>query len=66
VEKTECPEETEPAENLSEDSFLELILGTSDSDEIPEEICLPQPGYFTVAIDKAIQQDIDFNWWVIN
>jgi len=29
-------------------------------------LCLPQPGYFTVGIDEAIEKEIEFNWWVIN
>jgi len=48
--------------------FVKAKKGHKDAenDENGYEISSEEKGWFTVAIDTAIDKDIEFNWWIIN
>ena len=54
--------------NITEDSLIYITPTSNTANKVlyvkSKKDCLD--GYFTVAVDTAINQEIEFNWWIIN
>jgi len=46
--------------------YVKAKQASQQCSNIAIEQCSNEPGWFTVGVDTTINQDIKFNWWIIN